>query len=415
MNDQEFQEALRKYARLVVRSGCNIQQGQELLITANIETIEFTRLVVEEAYLAGAKRVTVRLGDEQLTRLGLEHVALEEYEKFPEWLALLHNGMAREGAAVLRIYSDDPLALTGTDPMKLVANQRAGNAACKEYYDAMNHGRLAWCIVGAASPAWATFVYPDLDAEAATAKLWQAIFTTVRVMSDDPIAAWQAHRESFQQRTEWLNEQHFDSLHYSNSLGTDLTLGLNDLGIWKGGGGVLVDGTFFFPNMPTEEIFTTPDRNRAEGIVYSSMPLAYNGNLIENFSLKFENGRVTECRAEKGLDILQSIFAVDDAASSLGECSLVPWTSPIRLSETLFYNTLYDENASCHLAVGTGFPDCLVGGTEMNDDELKSHGVNKSATHVDFMIGTADMQIVGIQKDGTRIPIFVDGEWNEMI
>ncbi|MDR2957561.1 MAG: aminopeptidase [Coriobacteriales bacterium] len=411
MNDSEFQESLRKYAQLVVRKGCNIRPGQEFMISANIDTIEFIRLLTAEAYAAGAKRVTVRLSDEPLTKLGLDHMAVETFEQFPEWLAVMHNFTARTGGASLRVESADPQAMTGVDPRKLVANQRAAHQACKEYYDAVDHGRLVWSIVGAASPAWASRVYPDLDSDEATRRLWQAIFQTVRVDTADPIAAWDEHRLSFQRRTEWLNQQHFTSLHLSNSLGTDLTIGLNDQGIWKGGGDSLVDGTYFFPNMPTEEVFTTPNRSIADGVVYSSMPLVYNGSIIRGIKLRFASGKVTECYAEEGLDIMQSIFSIDDAASSLGEVALVPWTSPIRQAETLFYSTLFDENASCHLAVGLGFPDCLIGGTEMSDNELKAAGVNKSAAHVDFMIGTKDLRIDGIYADGSQTPIFVDGEW----
>ncbi|MCL2137107.1 MAG: aminopeptidase [Coriobacteriia bacterium] len=411
MLNQEFQQKLRKYAQLVVRKGCNIQPGQEFLITANIDVIEFVRMLSEEAYLAGAKRVTVRLTDEQTTRIGLDYMSIEEFERFPDWLALLHNMTAREGGAVLRVESSDPQAMTGVDPMKVVANQRASQQACKEYYDAINHSRLVWCIVGAAAPAWASRVYPDIDIESATERLWDAIFQTVRVDQDDPISAWEDHRQSFSRRSQWLNDMKFDALRFKNSLGTDLTIGLNDAGIWKGGGDALIDGTYFFPNMPTEEIFTSPSRLRAEGVVYSSLPLVYNGNIIDKFSLSFERGKVVQCYAEQGLDILQSIFAIDDAASSLGEVSLVPWSSPIQQSGILFLSTLFDENAACHLALGLGFPDCLEGGTELDDDALKAAGVNKSATHVDFMIGTADMSVVGITNEGKEVEVFVDGEW----
>jgi aminopeptidase len=415
MTDIEFNESLRKYARLVVRKGMDIRPGQEFLISADIECVEFVRLLTEEAYLAGAERVTARLTDERLTRISLDYMALEQYEQFPEWLAMLHNSTATNGGAALRIESSDPEAMTGVDPMKLVANTRAGRIACKEYYDAANKNRMVWCIVGAASPGWASRVYRDLPVEEATRKLWEAIFKTVRVDADDPIEAWEQHRISFQKRSAWLNSQRFDSLRLTSAKGTDLTIGLNSQGIWKGGGDALVDGTYFFPNMPTEEIFTTPHRARADGIVYSALPLVYNGSIIDDFWLRFENGRVTECSAARGLDVLQSIFAIDDGASSLGEVALVPYTSPIRQSGTLFLSTLFDENAACHLAVGLGFADCLEGGTEMDDDALAAAGVNKSATHVDFMVGTADMDIVGITADGREVPVFAAGEWSEQV
>jgi aminopeptidase len=254
-------------------------------------------------------------------------------------------------------------------------------------------------------------VFPTLTPDEATAKLWEAIFATTRVNEPSPVAAWQQHRASFDARKAWLNAQRFDALRYTNGLGTDLLVGLNSAGIWQGGGDVTVEGREFFPNMPTEEIFTTPDRLRAEGVVYSSMPLVHHGSLVEDFSLVFKDGRVQECRAQTGQDVLEAIFTVDENAARLGECALVPWNSPIRESGILFYNTLYDENASCHLAVGQGFPDCLTDGQQMDEKELEAAGVNKSATHVDFMIGTSDLTIVGIRKDGTEVPLMHAGEW----
>jgi len=295
--------------------------------------------------------------------------------------------------------------------MKLVANQRAGHTACKEYYDAVDHGLLVWCIVGAAAPSWASRVYPELDPETATKRLWQTIFKTVRVDQDDPLAAWEEHKRSFERRSSWLNEQRFSAIHLQNELGTDLTIGLNQQGIWKGGGDSLVDGTYFFPNMPTEEIFTTPHRAEADGIAYASLPLSYNGNIIDKFWMRFVGGKVVECSAKQGLDVLQSIFAIDAGASSLGELALVPWSSPIRQANTLFYSTLFDENTCCHLAVGRGFADCLEGGQQMTEDELKASGVNHSVTHVDFMVGTADLSVTGIYPDGRRQAIFVNGDW----
>ena len=271
-----------------------------------------------------------------------------------------------------------------------------------------------WCIAGAASPKWAHNVFPDLPESTAVAKLWEAIFHTVRVNSDDPteaVAAWRAHRQSFAERCAWLNDQRFDALHYTNAHGTDITVGLPTGHLWNGGGDTTVDGAQFFPNMPTEEIFTTPDRLRAEGTVVSAMPLAYNGSLIENFSVRFEGGRAVEVHAERGQDVLQSIVDTDENACRLGEVALVPFESPIRDTGILFYSTLYDENASCHMALGQGFPDCYQGGLEMSAEDLLAVGVNKSATHVDFMVGTEDLNIDGIKPNGERVPIFRNGNW----
>ena len=410
LNEQTISD-LQNYARLIIRSGCNIKPGQELFLSVSTDCVEFARILTAEAYAQGARHVTVRFGDEKITRLHYDNCGLEVFENYPEWQALLNNSMARQGAASLSVISDDPTALVGVDQRKLVALTRSSHIACKEFYDRIDQGKIAWCIVGAAAPAWARKVFPDLPVDEAVEKLWNMIFKTVRVDTPDPVAAWEQHRASFNERKKWLNTQHFDSLHYTNSLGTDLIIGLNDKGIWQGGGDMTIDGCEFFPNMPTEEIFTTPDRLRTEGVVYSSLPLIHHGSPVEDFSITFKDGRAVDCSARVGEDVLKAIFTVDEDAARLGECALVPWTSPIQQSGILFYNTLFDENASCHLAVGQGFPDCLEGGQEMDEETLKSFGVNKSATHVDFMVGTKDLSITGIKKDGSKIPVFTGGEW----
>ena len=411
MDHEQLNAQLESYARLIIRSGCNIQPGQELLLSISLDCAEFARMLTAEAYAQGARRVTVRYGDEKIARLHYENCALEVFETFPQWQALLNNSMATEGAAILSVLSEDPTALMGIDQAKLVANARAGHEACKPFYDCMDQGKVVWCIVGAAAPAWAQHVFPDLPVDEAVDRLWQEILKTVRVDTADPIAAWEEHRASFNERKAWLNAQHFDRLHYTNNLGTDLVIGLNQKGLWQGGGDVTTEGRAFFPNMPTEEVFTTPDRLRADGVVYSSKPLVHYGSLIENFHITFKDGKAIDCSARVGQDVLEAIFAVDEDAVRLGECALVPWDSPIQNSGILFYNTLYDENASCHLAVGQGFPDCLEGGQDMDEETLKAHGVNKSATHVDFMIGTKDLLICGIKADGTEVMVFKDGEW----
>ncbi|MCL2339775.1 MAG: aminopeptidase [Actinomycetia bacterium] len=415
MNAEEFQNNLEKYAQLVIHCACNIQPGQELVISANLETIELVRLLTEAAYQAGARRVTVRLGDERLTRLSLDYAALAVYEEFPDWLALLHNGLGRQGAAFLHIESADPQALAGADPQKLIASQRAGKVACAEYYDALYKGGAPWCIIGAASPAWAEFIWPELDPAMALERLWQAIFHAARVDQADPAAAWQQQRQNFQQRISWLNTHRFQALHYQNSRGTDLTIGLNPEGLWQGGGDVLKNSRYFFPNLPTEEIFTAPDWRRADGLVQATMPLVYNGSVIDGFWLRLEQGRVVDFQAAEGQDVLAAILATDDGARSLGECALVPWSNPIRQTGILFYSTLFDENAACHLALGSGYPDCLAGGLEMTDEQLQAAGVNKSATHVDFMLGSADLSIQGIDAQGNITDIFENGEWSKSV
>lgn len=410
-SDTTFEKRLHSYARLVVQSGCALKNGQELYISAAIDCVPFVRLLTQEAYALGARHVTVKFHDEKIARMHYDHCALDVFENFPEWAALLSNSMAREGAAILSITSEDPEAMAGIDPAKPVANARAAHEACKEFYDALDFGRNVWCIVGAAAPAWAKKVFPNLSENEAVSRLWDAIFTATRADTAGPSKAWEDHRAGFDERKAQLNAQRFDALHYTNSRGTDLIVGLTDKHVWQGGGDVTVDGTAFFPNMPTEEIFTTPDRMRADGVVHSALPLVYNGTLIEDFSLTFEKGRAVSCTAAKGYETLKSIIETDENACRLGEVALVPYTSPIRKTGILFYNTLFDENASCHLAVGQGFPDCYEGGCEMNQDALLAVGVNKSATHVDFMIGTEDLRIEGIKADDIRVPIFENGVW----
>lgn len=407
----ELEANLEKYARLIVEAGCNLQPGQELFLTSSVETAAFARRITRIAYERGAKHVTVRYTDEQISRMHYDNCALEVFETMPAWAALLNNSMAREGAAILSIISDDPEVMTGIDPAKAVANARAAHAACKEFYDALDFGRNVWCIAGAASPAWARKVFPDESAPEAVEKLWNVIFATARVHADDPLAAWEAHRASFAARTRLLNEQRFDALRYRNAYGTDFTVGLPAHHLWNGGGDTTADGTPFFPNIPTEEIFTTPDRLRADGTVVSALPLIHNGTLIDAFSVTFEDGKAVSFTAEEGYATLKSIIETDENSCRLGEVALVPFDSPIRNSGILFYNTLYDENASCHLALGQGFPDCYEGGTDMDADELLRAGVNKSATHVDFMIGTEDLSIEGIRRDGTVVPVFENGNW----
>lgn len=414
MHSDAFAAKLRAYARLIVEAGCALQPGQDLFVRGALESAPLIRLITQEAYALGAHQVTVRFHDEAIERMHYDNCTMDVFETMPEWAALLNNSMARNGAAILTIDSDDPEAMTGVDPRKLIARAQASHAACKEFYDALDFGRCVWCIVGGASPAWARKVFPGLPEDEALARLWDAIFTTVRLTgdnADEAIEAWRAHRASFAKRCAWLNAQRFDALHYTNAHGTDLTIGLTDKHLFNGGGDTTVHGVQFFPNMPTEEIFTTPDRLRAQGTVVSALPLAYNGSLIDNFGLEFQDGKVVRVWAEQGEEVLRSIVDTDENSCRLGEAALVAFDSPIRNSGVLFYSTLFDENASCHLALGQGFPDCYEGGYDMSADELFAAGVNKSATHVDFMIGTEDLAIDGITSDGQRVAIFRNGNW----
>lgn len=407
----DFQTKLRNYAELVVKSGCNIQKGQELYITSPIDCAEFVRLVAESAYQAGAKQVTVGWTDERIARLGYDYSPLEVYEKFPDWLAMLNNGMAQRDAAILSIAASDPEAMAGVDPRKPAARVKAAHEACKAFYDGMNLGKNVWCIVSAAAPAWAKKVFPDAGEPEAMERLWEAIFRAVRADQPDPVAGWENHKCSFERKKALLNAKQFVRMRYTNSIGTDITIGLPENHEWAGGGAETVEGRYFFPNMPTEEIFCSPHKDRVDGTVHSAMPLNYQGNIIDDFSITFRDGRVTDFSAGKGYDTLRELIGTDEGSHRLGELALIPKTSPISEMGIIFYNTLYDENASCHFAIGRGFAECVKGGYDMTEAQLLEAGINESATHVDFMLGTSDLNIVGIRKDGTETAVFENGDW----
>ena len=406
-----MEEKRKEYARLAVVTGLAVKPGQEVMISASVEVADFVHLVMEQAYKAGASDVVVEWMDSEAAKLRYQHSYMEKISQCPEWTSLMRNTMAQRGAAFLSIRSDDPRVLADVDPKKPAAAQKASRNACGPFVEAHRNGTMPWCIIGAASPKWAQAVFPDLPEQEALDRLWDAIFQTARVDSGDAVAAWEAHRQEFQKRIAWLNEQGFDALHYQNSLGTDLTVGLLPGGIWCGGGAATADGRWHFMNLPTEEVYTAPHRERTEGTVYSSMPLNFNGNLIDQFYLTFEKGRVVDFGAKQGEEVLRSILEMDEGAKYLGECALVPYDSPISNLGILFYNTLYDENASCHLAVGSGISEAIEGGMSKSREELLQVGINDSLTHVDFMFGTADLSITGIRPDGTRVPVFQNGNW----
>ena len=396
-----FAEKLERYAELAVKAGLDLQPGQELMIEAQLEAAPFVRRVAAQAWQAGAKDVTVYWADEDLTRMRYLNGRPELFSQCPDWRALQLNGLAERGGAFLSIRSGDPAALAGVDPARVAAAGKASHAACAPFYDGMHENKVPWCIVGVPSPRWAKAVFPSLPEDEAMAQLWEAIFKTVRADTPDPVAAWRRHKESFAARIQWLNSHAFAQLHYHNGRGTDITIGLPEGVTWGGGGGELADGRWWFPNMPTEEILTAPHRDKADGTVHSSMPLNHQGSLIDDFWLTFKDGRVTDFGAAKGYDALKAILDTDEGARHLGECALVPVSSPISRLGILFYNTLYDENASCHFAVGRA----------ATADGRPVEGLNDSATHVDFMLGTDDLSIDGITADGTAVPVFRGGEW----
>ena len=399
------------YANLLVRKGVSLRKGQELVLQAPVERADFARRVVAAAYRAGAGHVTVLWTDDEVSRLTYENCELSFFEHTPSWQIEQLNSLAEDGAAFLFLTGSDPSALKGIDPAKPAAAARARNTECRSFRDGMDFGRNVWCIAGVPVSAWAREVFPDLSPAEALYRLWVLILEVSRADGEDPESSWETHNASFEKTKRFLNSHRFDAIRYEASNGTNLVVGLPSGHVWDGGAGRTQDGVTFFPNIPTEEVFTSPDRTRADGIVYSALPLVRSGQIVRDFWLRFEGGRVVDFGAEQGYEVLRHIIETDEGSCRLGEVALVSKNTPIRRSETLFFDTLYDENASCHLALGMGFPECLMGGVSMDKDELLARGVNQSSTHVDFMIGTDDMNIYGIDSDGTETPVFVNGQW----
>ncbi len=405
-------ELLQKYAELVVNVGVNIQKDQILVINSPIECADFARKISEAAFQAGAHDVVMSWGDELSAHIRYEHGKKELFTEFPEWRVKFYQGYAEQGAAFVSIAARDPQIFSDIEPEKLkLANQAAG-AALLEYRERLMSNKNTWCVVSVPTKGWAAKVFPEDTAEKAVEKLWQAIFKTVRIGEGiDTVAEWRRHIDFLQQAAKFLNEQKFVKLHYKNASGTDLEIELPEGHIWAGGAEKSELGIEFAANMPTEEVYSMPKRDGVNGTVAASKPLNYNGNLIENFKLVFKDGKVVDYTAEKGAEILKGLLETDEGASYLGEVALVPFDSPISQSGILFYNTLFDENASCHLALGKAYPTCIAGGEKMDSVTLLQHGVNNSLVHEDFMIGTRDLEIIGTTADGREIKIFEQGNF----
>lgn len=405
-------DKLKKYARLIVETGVNLKKGQTLVVSAPVECAEFARLVASAAYKAGARDVVMNYNDEVFSKIRFMSAPEEVFDEFPEWRKQMMIGYARQGAAFITIASSDPELLKKADPERIARAQRAGATALKEYRQRLMSNQNPWCIASVPTKAWARKVFAGESEERAVKLLWDAILRTVRVDADgDPVAAWKAHQARLKQSKDFLNECNFKCLRYKNSLGTDLTVELPDGHIWLSGAELTPDGREFIANMPTEEVFTMPKKTGVNGTVVSSKPLNYHGNLIEGFTLRFEQGKVVEYEAKKGREILQKLLEADENAVYLGEVALVPYDSPISNLNILFYNTLFDENASCHLALGKAYPTCIEGGASMSKEELERAGVNDSLIHEDFMIGTKDLEIVGVKQDGEEIVVFQHGNF----
>ncbi|MDD7673486.1 MAG: aminopeptidase [Oscillospiraceae bacterium] len=400
---------LREYARLIVRCGVNVQKGQEVLIYAGLDQPEFVQMVVEEAYKAKAKKVTVDWDYQPLQKLHVRHQSVKTLGEVTEWQKAKLQHFVDVVPCRIHLVSEDPDGLKGINMEKLAKARQLRYPIVKPYHDQLEN-KDQWCIAAVPGAAWAKKVFPGMRTSAAMEKLWEAILYTSRV-TDDPVKAWQEHNADLHDRCAYLNSLNIRSLHYTADNGTDLTVGMIPEGEWKGGGDTSLQGIFFNPNIPTEECFISPKRGQAEGIVYSTKPLSYQGQLIENFSVRFENGKAVEVKAEKGEELLKTMISMDEGAAYLGECALVPQRSPIAESGILFYNTLFDENAACHLALGMGFADTIQDFQNKTLEECRALGINDSMIHEDFMIGCDSLDIDGICEDGKVVPIFRGGNW----
>ncbi|TLS36979.1 aminopeptidase [Pseudalkalibacillus caeni] len=405
-----YQKNLEKYADLGVRVGVNIQKDQTLVVNAPLAAAELVRLVAKKAYEAGAKNVHVEWHDDDLTRIKFDMAPDEAFKDFPMWKAKGYEEMAENGAAFMSIVASNPDLLKGVDPERIAEANKTGGKAMGKYREYAQADKISWTVLAAPSKEWAAKVFPDANEEEQMSKLWDAIFKATRADLEDPIQAWKKHNENLSEKVDYLNNKKYKKLHYKAE-GTDLTIELPDGHLWVGGGGPNERGAIFVANMPTEEVFTTPLKDGVNGTVSSTKPLSYGGNLIENFSLTFEKGKIVDYKAEEGYETLKRLIETDEGSHYLGEVALVPHDSPISNTNIIFFNTLFDENASCHLAIGNAYASCLEGGTKMSKEELEKAGANSSITHVDFMIGSAEIDIDGIMENGEEEPLFRNGNW----
>ncbi len=401
---------IRRYAKLLAKTGINVQKGQWVIVQAELDQPEFVEMVVEELYRAGAGDVRVEWSHQPVTKMHYKYQTTERLSKTEKWEIEKWELKKKALPAMLYLESSDPDGLKGVDQDKFTAVRSARTKVIKPYRDDMDN-KYQWCIAAVPGKAWAKKVFPELNVNQAVEKLWDAILKASRADGPDPIREWMRHNDNIAKRCDYLNRLGLTSLEYKSSNGTDFKVGLIDGALFMGGGEESLKGRYFNPNIPSEEIFISPKAGEAEGIVYSTKPLSYQGELIENFSVRFEGGKVVEVKAEKNVELLEKMISMDEGAKMLGECALIAHDSPINNSGILFYNTLFDENASCHLALGHGFTNCVRGYENMSKEELTKKGINDSVIHVDFMIGSKDLDIFGITKNGERVQIFKNGNW----
>ena len=403
-------EAQQKYADLALQVGVNLQKGQALMINAPLEGAEFKKLVEKRAYELGAKDVHINWMDDDLTLWKYQHAPDEVIGTYPEWRVKLHDEMCEDGAAVLQIRATNPDLLKDIEPSRVAMANKAAAEALVNFRKYTMNDKIPWSIISIPSRDWAQKIFPDKSPEEAVENLWDAILKIVRVDQEDPIAAWEEHNKTLHRANDILTEKNYKKLIFK-APGTALEIELPEGHIWKGGSAVAETGVTFNPNMPTEEVFTLPHKYGVNGTVSSTKPLQYGGSLIDNFQLTFKDGKVVDFKAEVGEEVLKHLLDSDEGARRLGEVALVPHESPVSQSGLIFYNTLFAENASCHIALGKAYPTNLKGGSNMSLEELDKHGVNDSLVHVDFMIGSENLDIDGVLQDGTTEPVFRNGTW----
>ena len=405
-----MEQKLRDYARLLAKRGINVQKGDEVWVEASLDQPEFVRMTVEELYKAGAAYVEVHWSDDLTTKIRYKKEKLSQLSKIRSYQLARWKYRAKKLPSTLYIMAEDPNVFNGVNHDKLRKARMKTYPKIKPFRDSMD-GKYKWCIAAVPNVNWAKMVFPGEADDVAVAKLWDAILSTSRVDGNDPVKNWEEHNKNLQEKRKQLESFNLVELQYRSSNGTDFKVGLDEYRVWGGGCDVVLGKGDFNPNIPSEEVFTSPVAGKAEGLLVASKPLSYNGALIEDFSIRFKDGKVCEVKARTNQKLLEQMVSMDEGASMLGECALIAYDSPIRKTNLLFYNTLFDENAACHFALGAGFPDCIKGGLEMTHDQLVEHKMNDSMIHVDFMVGTADLDVVGITKDGKKVQIFKDGNW----
>lgn len=405
-----FNENLEKYARLIVETGVSVKKDHTVVLQINVDQALLARLITKEAYQSGAAEVIVQWTDDVIQKEFLSHAANDRLEQIPQYKIDQTDDWVAKGASRISVVSSDPEAFAGIDSDRVATFQAASGKALMNLRKATQANKVSWTVVAAASKQWAAKVFPDLPEEEQVDALWDQIFKTTRVYEEDPILAWEKHDETLAQKAAELNKEQFSALHYT-APGTDIIIGLPKNHLWEGAGSYNARGEKFMANMPTEEVFTAPDYRRINGYISSTKPLSYAGTTISGMKFTFKDGKVIDFSAEQGQDVLAKLLDTDEGARSLGEVALVPDPSPISQSGIIFYNTLFDENASNHLALGAAYAFSVEGGTEMTDEELAEAGLNRSQTHVDFMVGSDKMNIDGIREDGSTVPVFRNGNW----